>query len=405
MDPLDVLTNLEKVEPYFQAIFSADEQKVVGYELLGRIQLEDDVHSLGPFFQDESVPEEYKIEVDNDLLKKAIQRIQEVDEDILLFVNRDVNSLMADRGESFLQILFEEKENGFAIERVVMEITEHDYKGDMNQLQHLLTYIQTCGVKIAVANIGKDNSNLERIGQLSPNILKIDLRQLKRSSPSSTFFDVLYSISLLARKIGATLLYEDIEVNHQLHHAWKNGGRYFQGYYLHRPSSQFIDRDLQKEKLRSEFHRFITHEKQRLETLFEHSQQFHLKLTNLLNKYRKHSNDYNELIQLLAHDLNNESFRIYICDEDGFQQSGNVFKGENGWIIQPQYMMKNWSWRPYFLENILKMRVNKRGFFSDLYSDIETGETIRTFSYPINEKHFLFVDVPYAYLFEHDGLL
>ncbi|MDQ0162205.1 EAL domain-containing protein [Aeribacillus alveayuensis] len=405
MDPLDILTNLERVEPFYQAIFSADEQKVIGYEVLGRIKFKGEWNSLGSFFQDESVPEEYRIEVDDYIVKKAIKEIKQLDEDILIFINRDPNLLMIDNGESLLNILLNEKEKELDLERVVIEITEHNFTGDIEQLKHLLTYYRTYGIKIAVDNIGKESSNLDRIGLLSPNILKIDLQPLKKATPSQTYLDVLYSISLLARKIGATLLYEDIEANFQLKHAWKNGGRYYQGFYLHHPSRTFIDRDFLKERLKDEFQHFIYYEKKKLEILYEKSEEFHTLIQHLINKYKKSTKDYNEFITLLAEDLSHCSFRIYVCDENGFQQSGNIFKKENGWVFQPEYYMKNWSWRPYFLENIMRMRVNKKGFFSDLYSDIETGETIRTFSYPLNERHYLFIDLPYSYLFEQDGLL
>ena len=36
MDPLEVLTNLDNVVPFFQPIFSADEHRIIGYEILGR---------------------------------------------------------------------------------------------------------------------------------------------------------------------------------------------------------------------------------------------------------------------------------------------------------------------------------------------------------------------------------
>ena len=99
------------------------------------------------------------------------------------------------------------------------------------------------------------------------------------------------------------------------------------------------------------------------------------------------------------------AFRMYVCDEDGFQKSPNIFKGKDGWTTQKEYIHKNWSWRPYFLENIIKMRNERKGILSDLYSDIESGETIRTFSYPINTNEFLFIDLAYHYLFENAELL
>lgn len=405
MDPLDVLTNTDKIVPFYQAIFNAEEQRVIGYELLGRIELDGELHSLGPFFHDDSIPEEYRNEVDDAIVKKALEEIKPLDQDLLLFINRDPNLLMMDHGETFLNLLLEEKEKGLDLNRIVLEITEHNYTGDIDQLDHLLTYYRTYGLKIAVDKIGKDSSNLDRIGLLSPDILKIDLQPLKLTSPSQSYFDVLFSISLLARKIGAVLLYESIEANFQLQYAWKNGGRYYQGFYLHYPERNFVEKDCLKERLQQEFNHFIQYEKKKLEALYSYSEQFHNAISQLIGKYKKPISHYDDLIIYLADQLGEMSFRIYVCDENGFQKSGNIFRMEDRWIFQKEYYMKNWSWRPYFLENIMRLRVSKKGFLSDLYSDIETGETIRTFSYPLNDGHYLFVDIPYAYLFEHDGLL
>ncbi|MBM7603574.1 EAL domain-containing protein (putative c-di-GMP-specific phosphodiesterase class I) [Metabacillus crassostreae] len=405
MDPLDVLTNLEKVIPYYQAIFSADEQRVVGYEVLGRIQVNHDVESLGFFFHDENIPDEYRIEVDDYILHKALNEFIDLnDSEILLFINRDANLLMLDHGESFLESLLEKKEDGLNLNQLVLEITEHNFLGDMEQLYHLLTYYRTYGIKIAIDNIGKSSSNLDRIGLLSPDILKIDLHPLRLTSPLQSYYDVLYSISLLARKIGATLLYEDVEVNFQLQYAWKNGGRYYQGYYLDKPKREFTQRDASKIRLKHEFQRFISTEKKKLENLYNFTEQFHKRIQQSLLKHDKENDNYELLLNKLSVDLDDCCFRIYICDEDGFQQSVNIFKKDN-WIVQPEYHMKNWSWRPYFLANIIKMRYEKKGFLSDVYSDIETGELIRTFSYPLNHNHYLFVDLSYEYLFEEEGLL
>ncbi|MCG3056157.1 hypothetical protein KZ287_28735, partial [Escherichia coli] len=60
MDPLDVLTNIENTLPYYQAIFSADEHKIVGYEVLARIKQDDEIESLGAFFHDDAIPDEYR---------------------------------------------------------------------------------------------------------------------------------------------------------------------------------------------------------------------------------------------------------------------------------------------------------------------------------------------------------
>ncbi len=405
MDALEILTNLDNVFPVFQPIFSADEQRVIGYEIFGRYRSENGVVSLGPFFLDESIPEEYRLEVDHIVLKRALDKALSLEDDVLLFVNKDADLLMYDNAESFLALLLEYEGKGIKLNRIVIESTERIYKGDMEHLDHLLNYLRTYGFKIAIENTGNERSHLDRIGQLAPNILKIDLNELRSVATAQVLHDILYSLSLLARKIGITLLFENIEMTYQLQFAWKNGGRYYQGHYLQRPSEAFIDRDILKEKLKDEWHGFISYEKKKLEAVYKATNDFNEKLQRIIQLRGRKFSEYEELLNALSCELNDTAFRLYVCDENGFQRSANLFKEAENWQLQKEYLQKNWSWRPYFLENIMKMRIAKKGILSDLYSDIETGETIRTFSFPLTDDDFLFVDISYDYLYDHDGLI
>lgn len=62
---------------------------------------------------------------------------------------------MLDHGESFLELLKEYEAKGIELHRFVLEITEHNFEGDIEQLYHMLAYYRTYGIKIAVDNIGK----------------------------------------------------------------------------------------------------------------------------------------------------------------------------------------------------------------------------------------------------------
>ena len=72
------------------------------------------------------------------------------------------------------------------------------------------------------------------------------------------------------------------------------------------------------------------------------------------------------------------------------------------WNVQTEAVNKNWSWRPYFLKNIIKMKNDQKGIFSDVYSDIDTGEMTRTFSIPLEDNEYLFIDITYDYLFKYN---
>lgn len=404
MDALDILTDLDNVVPFYQPIFSADEHRVIGYEVLGRYRTTESYISLGPYFLDESIPEEYRLELDNTVLRKALQQALTLDKDVLLFINRDVDLLLYDEDEHLLQLLLEYEKNGISMDRIVIEISFFKNQEDVERIGHLINYYRTYGIKIAFDKLGENSHQIELIGLISPNILKVDLKALRSTRLASSFQDIIYSYSLLARKIGATLLFENIEMVYQLQYAWKNGGRYYQGYYLNKPDLNFVDRNVLKEQLKKECQDFIDSEKKKLEALYGQTEGFQNIVSDLLQKYKK-LEAYEELLLALAKDMAHFAFRMYICDEDGFQRSPNIMKDTNGWLVQHEYLHKNWSWRPYFLENILKMRKEKKGILSDLYSDIETGESIRTFSFPLKDRQFLFIDISYEYISENLELL
>ena len=86
MDADKILANLKQVVPFYQPIFSADTHQVIGYEILGHIKTESNYTSLESFIHDETIPEEYRIEVDNYILNEALNEIKSTMEKTLKFL-------------------------------------------------------------------------------------------------------------------------------------------------------------------------------------------------------------------------------------------------------------------------------------------------------------------------------
>ncbi|WNF35175.1 EAL-associated domain-containing protein [Bacillaceae bacterium IKA-2] len=406
MDALEVIIHKEKIAPYFQPIIGAEKQNVAGYEVLGRINIDDEWRNLGGFFNNEAIPEEYIIEIDEHIQRLAFEYYCDLELKVDLFLNCNVNILVNDDdfSEKLLTRMKAYEKRGLSLNNIVIVIREDDYRGDLSQLRHLIIYYQSFGIQIAIDGVGSGGSNLERISQIEPDILKVDLNFIEGERISQANRDVMYSISIFARKIGAALLFEGIGDLTKLNAAWRNGGRFYKGFYLAKPSPKFIDENYCKKKLTAEFQQFINYERNKLTKQYLFIEQLNKRLEPVIKKEKKFTCD--DLIKAISSSLDDVCFRIYICDQYGFQTSANFEKQANRkWEAQPGYMEKNWSWRPYFLETIVRMQYDKRGILSDLYNDIETNEFIRTFSYPINEELYLFLDLSYAFLFEKEGLL
>lgn len=402
MDILDLLANKEFIQPIFLPIFSADDQQIIGYEVQGRYKT-NQVWDIQSFIQDQ-VPEEYIEEIELEYMNKMIPFISEESNDKLYFVFCNPNRLKSINLDDFIEYLLSFSNYGVSLKQWVLIIQEYEFSGPNGDLYRMIKYLKSCGVKIAVNGIGKEDSHLNRIGGMNPDIIIVSLNKLQQTSVNVSYHHVLQAITVLARKTGATILFENIMTEYQLHYAWKNNGRYFHGPFLSDETMSPVQNDCKKEFLKNEMQRYIRLEKKRLAKIEEFTDKLNNKMNENLAKIRK-IESYDKTLEYLSALFMKKAFRVYICDEDGFQISSNfTMREDSKWIFEKEYINKNWSWRPYFLATIQKLQIEQKGNLSELYHDLETGQNIRTFAYPISESSYVFIDITYNYLYAEDLL-
>ncbi|MFD1849582.1 EAL domain-containing protein [Oceanobacillus bengalensis] len=405
MDPLNIMLNLEQVIPYYQPIISADTQLVIGYEVSAYYKSdEEDIQDLDWFFNDDTIPDEFKIELTTIIHQKAIEDFIKTNHS-LIFLKYNAKLLYKDNGETFLRLLETYAEKGLDYKKIVLELKETDIMEEMDSLRHLLKYLKTFGIQIALDDVGQRNGNLERLVSLKPNIVKLDVQFLKENELPHLYDDVHLSLSKLSRKIGATLLFKGVSTYNQLNYAWRNGGRYYQGSYLKPANPEFAREDCCKKQIQRDFQLFVSFERKKLKAQVELTNWINNQFNTILQNINSEE-AYDQIITKVGHACHEFVFRVYMTNEEGVQLSSNAEKDHNDkWTLHEEGKEKNWSWRPYFFENIARMNVEKRGILSDLYTDITRHEQIRTFSFPLTKTSYIFLDIPYDYLFEQEGLL
>ncbi|MFC4403450.1 EAL-associated domain-containing protein [Gracilibacillus xinjiangensis] len=404
MDPLEIMLDLENAKPYYQAIFSADSHEVTGYQVLGYIETADGCKSLSNFFQDDNVPEDFKIEMDRHLHKQALEQFigANLKTSIYLIVHQDY--LMSSGENDFIQEILSYEEKGLNLSQVVIEIVEQDNIDEMSSLVNSIKYVKTFGVKVAINDALKGANNLDRISTLEPDIIKINLASLQSQSFMDNYQNVIYSLSLLARKVGAELLFDGIDSSYQFHYAWRKNGRYYQGNFFSGATEHFVGNTVWKERFRQDIGQFIAIERSHLTSRYQLTTTLNSQFHDLLIQTKK-IKDLDDRIEIMAKELQAICFRMYATDGEGFQKTANIEYKESSWNIEKSVKGKNWSWRPYFIENVIRMNEEKHGILSDLYSDIETGEMIRTFSYPMAHDLYLFMDISQMYMDDNPYLL
>ncbi|QBK24562.1 EAL domain-containing protein [Ureibacillus thermophilus] len=401
MEVLDILDSLNEMTVYYEPVFSADSHSIVAYEVFGKLTIDGNTIDIVEFTYDKAMPEDLRKEAELYLIDKAIKEIKDSLKDFYFYLPCNPNLFMTDVGEAYFQTIKQNIDESL-LSKIYLIIPAHKYEGDSEDLHHPIRYMKTYGVKIALDEIGKD-SNLDQILMMEPAVLMINISQLNYDAWGSQN-PVFLTIQNLAIKMGAALMFTDIKTDYQLHHAWKHGARYFKGEYLQKPSTQLTPIDASKERFRNDCKQFIATERKQLELKYEEMKKLKRNILTIVEQSKIQSDEVESLLAL-ANKLTPYAFRFYICNEEGFQISPNIVFKDGEWEVEQEALGKNWSWRPYFLLNIIKLKDDAKAELSNIYSDIKTGELTRTFSMKLDEDEYLFIDISHDYLYEHNLLI
>ncbi len=389
----------------FQPIISVASGGIFAYEVLGR-QREDsgELASLGGFFHDETVPQTQKVLVDRQIRRQALERFRDEvttrDDRTRLFLNINPRWLIRhgaseDRGR--LPTLTILDDLGLAGRRVVIEITEEEIYTDYDAVIPLIDQYRQRGLQIAIDDFYFHN--FDRLIELKPDFVKLDLRLLRKSVENADYHKLVNTISAFSQAIGISVIFEGIETDEELEVAIAAGASHVQGFLFSRALEGFQETFRFREQIQNSMEiatlpRFeAAREAVRLERYMNG-----LVKKFVLEDFRPSGElsrlQCDSLLQRLAGAVPPDCFRMYICDERGVQQSANFVRpgGTEPFRARPEFAGCRWSWRPFFVEGLVRMQENLVGVMSDRYIDVETRQETITFSYPLSGKLFLFLD-------------
>ncbi|OXM83210.1 EAL domain-containing protein [Paenibacillus rigui] len=383
----------QELAPYFQPILSLQTQQIVGYEALGRRIDGGRVYSLGPFFHDRTVSEEEHLDVDRLLREKAIVAMARQHTDVLLFLNLKPSWIyrMYKATKQLPTLQFIQK-HGLDPSRVVIEITEEEFQGRLDELTEIIQVYREQGCRIAIDDIGSGYSNYDRIASIMPNILKIDLKLLKKSALHDGYKALLNSFSILSSQMGSSLLIEGVETKQDLYYAMKAGARYVQGFLFSGAEAELQAPQSYELLLKEEIRSYTEQEVLRYRSLYAIQDSLNALVTSDVRISSAQEAD--ALIESLLLSVSGNVERMYICREDGCQISSNYVRSEGGgWQKDMKYQGSNWIWRPYFIPTVLRMSNQQQGMLSQEYTDLDTSRLMQTYSCPVGGSNYLFLDL------------
>jgi diguanylate cyclase (GGDEF)-like protein len=125
--------------------------------------------------------------------------------------------------------------HGFAADRLVIELTEHEPITDIGRVREKLDACRRAGIRLAADDLGAGNAGLRLLSELRFDILKVDLTLVQRSAQGGPSSEVVQSVVGLAARTGALVIGEGVEHPEQLQLLASLGVTAGQGYLLGRP--------------------------------------------------------------------------------------------------------------------------------------------------------------------------
>lgn len=130
-----------------------------------------------------------------------------------------------------------------ALDRVVVEITEHAAVESYAALRDALAPLRDRGLRVAIDDAGAGYASLHHVVELRPDVVKIDRSLVAGLAGDPARRAAVSSFVLLGAEFGALVLAEGVEEEEDLATARRLGVAAAQGYLLARPSVEDHDHE------------------------------------------------------------------------------------------------------------------------------------------------------------------
>jgi EAL domain-containing protein (putative c-di-GMP-specific phosphodiesterase class I) len=213
------------MEIHYQPIFSLSQGRPAGYEALARVSVEP-YRSPDKWF-DQAGHVGMGVAFELFAIDRALQGLSELPDHAYLSVNASPATATSPELPAILRRA--------PLNRVVLEVTEHDRVSDVAILLERLAPLRAEGLKIAVDDAGSGYSGLQQIIQMRPDLVKLDRFLIEDIQHDPGRRALAAGLMMFARDTGSRLIAEGVEREDELAVLRALGIDLIQGYLLGRP--------------------------------------------------------------------------------------------------------------------------------------------------------------------------
>lgn len=363
--------------PVYQPILDIKKQAIIGLEALTRAT--DGSSPLDLF--SEAAERNMSLDFDRACRASALSQFGKIDacsRDRLLFLNIDVSALDDSRATEGW-IIDQVRSSGLSNRRVALEIVESSVEVT-DKLIDFVNRHKRAGFLIVLDDFGESHSNLNRVVQLKPDIIKIDKALIRNIQDDYYKQSIVQATIKLSNKIGAITLAEGVETKDELFACYELGIQLFQGFYFSTPKQPDafpLSECVQKiQRILPELNEHIAAKVQRAQLK---NQQYDTTSSEILALLGAEGAP-TEATLLSAIDKHRHIDCLYLLNEQGVQIS-DTFCRERSESLHPLFSPSEKSTDHSFKEYYYYLKhLGTRRYISDPYISFATGNICRTVS-------------------------
>lgn len=389
----------ESIRTDFQPIVSLIRQQVVGIEALSRGIDPETGAVIGPldlFRAGERL--NCNLELDRLCRKTAVTTFSRLtaQRQMLLFLN--FNPGVLDEGvvgSRHLQDLFQRLH--IHPSQIALEIVESKVKS-RSALLNFVRFYREIGCMIVLDDFGEDQSNLERVASLRPDIIKISRNLVDGITYDYFKQSVVAAIISLAGKIGSLVLAEGVERFEDLMTCHEIGADLMQGYFFSKPKpgEKAAENDCCLTKMQQVAKEMQSRLAMNYQKNIQQQEEMSAILTTVSNRLtREETTGFDRALQ---HAVSNcrEVQCFYILDNHGTQVSGTIFLSPptpRNSLFEPAAKGAVHTLKDYYL-TLVQSGMSR--FCTEPYISLASGNICRTMSFtfsgPDKKPYILCVD-------------
>lgn len=223
-----------KIDSLYQPLVDARHKKIIGYEALSRPALYYPSEEATTLFAIARQLNQVK-ELDRLCVELSLKHAQALHHDQKLFINLNHETLL---DSALMRDLFNQK-GSIGFKNIVIEITEQSILRSFDKVREALAELKEQGVSVAIDDLGGGAVSLRDVAVLKPDFIKFDRSLIRQIDVSTVKQQILLSLILFARGIGALTVAEGIETREEYETTQACGIYISQGHYFAKPGPAF----------------------------------------------------------------------------------------------------------------------------------------------------------------------